>query len=258
MKELVFAATAFAGRTVLISGGTSGIGYAAAEIFLACGASVVLMGRDQVRGETALARLAGGARAVYCAGDVRLTEDCRAVVEEAVHAFGGLDILVNAAGIYAEGALEELSDTTLEELLDVNLKGTMQMTRAALPYLRAARGNIVNVASDAGLHGNYYCAAYAATKGAVVAFTRSLALETARDGLRVNAVAPADILTPLTERQLRPDLPREEQLRTMAELYPTGRIGTPEEAASVIAFLASSGAAWVTGSVYTVDGGLTA
>ena len=171
---------------------------------------------------------------------------------------GGLDILVNAAGIYAEGALEELSDTTLEELLDVNLKGTMQMTRAALPYLRAARGNIVNVASDAGLHGNYYCAAYAATKGAVVAFTRSLALETARDGLRVNAVAPADILTPLTERQLRPDLPREEQLRTMAELYPTGRIGTPEEAASVIAFLASSGAAWVTGSVYTVDGGLTA
>ncbi|EJP32186.1 KR domain protein [Selenomonas sp. FOBRC9] len=258
MKELVFAATAFAGRTVLISGGTSGIGYAAAEIFLACGASVVLMGRDQVRGETALVRLAGGARAVYCAGDVRLTEDCRAVVEEAVHAFGGLDILVNAAGIYAEGALEELSDTTLEELLDVNLKGTMQMTRAALPYLRAARGNIVNVASDAGLHGNYYCAAYAATKGAVVAFTRSLALETARDGLRVNAVAPADILTPLTERQLRPDLPREEQLRTMAELYPTGRIGTPEEAASVIAFLASSGAAWVTGSVYTVDGGLTA
>lgn len=258
MKELVFASTAFAGRTVLISGGTSGIGYAAAEIFLACGASVVLMGRDQVRGETALARLAGGARAVYCAGDVRLTADCRAVVEEAVHVFGGLDILVNAAGIYAEGALEEFSDTTLEELLDVNLKGTMQMTRAALPYLRAARGNIVNVASDAGLHGNYYCAAYAATKGAVVAFTRSLALETARDGLRVNAVAPADILTPLTERQLRPDLPREEQLRTMAELYPTGRIGTPEEAASVIAFLASSGAAWVTGSVYTVDGGLTA
>ena len=105
MKELVFSPTAFAGRTVLISGGTSGIGYAASEIFLACGASVVLMGRDQVRGETALARLAGGARAVYCAGDVRLTADCRAVVEEAVHAFGGLDILVNAAGIYAEGRL---------------------------------------------------------------------------------------------------------------------------------------------------------
>ena len=84
MKELVFASTAFAGRTVLISGGTSGIGYAAAEIFLACGASVVLMGRDQVRGETALTRLAGGARAVYyCAGDVRLTADCRAAVEEA-------------------------------------------------------------------------------------------------------------------------------------------------------------------------------
>ena len=92
----------------------------------------------------------------------------------------------------------------------------------------------------------------------MIAFTRSLALETAPDGVRVNAVAPADILTPLTERQLDPRLPREEQLRTMAALYPMGRIGTAQEAAAVIAFLASSGAAWVTGSVYTVDGGLTA
>lgn len=258
MKESVFSPTAFAGKSVLITGGTSGIGYAAAEIFRAGGASVALMGRDAARGAAACVRLGGGARAIYRAGDVRLAQDCRDVAETTVRAFGALDILVNAAGIYAEGALEELSDAALDELLDVNLKGTMRMTRAALPHLRAARGCIVNVASDAGLHGNYYCAAYAASKGAVIAFTRSLALETAPDGVRVNAVAPADILTPLTERQLDPRLPREEQLRTMAALYPMGRIGTAQEAATVIAFLASPGAAWVTGSVYTVDGGLTA
>jgi len=258
MKESVFSPTAFAGKSVLITGGTSGIGYAAAEIFRAGGASVALMGRDAARGAAACARLGGGARAIYRAGDVRSAQDCRDVAETTARAFGALDILVNAAGIYAEGALEELSDAALDELFDVNLKGTMRMTRAALPHLRAARGCIVNVASDAGLHGNYYCAAYAASKGAVIAFTRSLALETAPGGVRVNAVAPADILTPLTERQLDPRLPREEQLRTMAALYPMGRIGTAQEAAAVIAFLASSGAAWVTGSVYTVDGGLTA
>ena len=110
-------------------------------------------------------------------------------------------------------------------------------------------------ASDAGLHGNYFCAAYAATKGAVIAFTRSLALELACDHVRVNAVAPADVLTPLTERQFSPHLPREEQLREMAVHYPLGRIGSPEEIAAVIVFLASSAASWVTGSIYCVDGG---
>ena len=116
----------------------------------------------------------------------------------------------------------------------------------------------MNIASDAGLHGNYFCAAYAATKGAVVALTRSLARETACDGVRVNAVAPADILTPMTERQIAAHLPREDQLREMASLYPLGRIGTADEAAAVVVFLASPAAAWVTGSIYMVDGGLTA
>ncbi len=258
MKEHIFSPDAFAGQTVLISGGTSGIGYAAAGIFLAGGACVALMGRDARRGAAALERLAGGARARFFAGDVRRRADCCAAVAETVRAFGALGILVNAAGIYAEGALEELSDDMRADLFDTNVHGVIRLTQEALPQLRKERGNIVNVASDAGLAGNYFCAAYAATKGAVVALTRSLALETARDGVRVNAVAPADVLTPLTERQLHPQLPRADQLRAMAEPYPMGRIGTPEEAAAVIAFLASPGAAWVTGSIYTVDGGLTA
>ena len=171
---------------------------------------------------------------------------------------GALDILVNAAGVYEEGAIDHIAPQELDALIDTNLKGTIYLTQAALPCLRQTHGNIVNIASDAGLHGNYFCAAYAATKGAVIALTRSLALETAHDGVRVNAVAPADVLTPLTERQLCPYLSREDQLRKMASIYPLGRIGTAEEAAAVAVFLASSAAAWITGSVYTVDGGLTA
>ena len=169
-----------------------------------------------------------------------------------------MDILVNSAGIYREGALDDLQEETLDELIATNIKGTFHLTRAALTQLRAARGCIVNVASDAGLRGNYFCAAYAATKGAIIAFTRSLALELAYDDVRVNAVAPADVLTPLTEQQFSPLLSREEQLREMAAHYPLGRIGTAEEAAAVILFLASPAASWVTGSVYRVDGGLTA
>ena len=258
MDHTIFSANSFAGKTALISGGTSGIGLAAAEIFLVGGASVMLMGRDTTRGQAALAQLSAGENAHFVCGDVRHAVDCQRAVEETVRAFDGIDILVNSAGIYAEGALDDLMEAVLDDLITTNIKGTFHLTQAVLPHLRRARGNIVNVASDAGLRGNYFCAAYAATKGAVIAFTRSLALELARDQVRVNAVAPADVLTPLTERQLSPHLPRAEQLHEMAAIYPLGRIGTPHEAAAVIAFLTSDAASWVTGSVYCVDGGLTA
>ena len=258
MEKTVFAADAFAGKTVLISGGTSGIGLAAAETFLRAGACVMIMGRDEKRGNHALAALSAEERVHFFAGDVRSPSDCRKAVDAAVRLCGVLDILVNSAGIYMEGAAETLSAEDLDEMIDTNLKGTIYLTQAAMPHLRRAHGNIVNVASDAGLRGNYFCAAYAATKGAIIAFTRSLARETAHEHLRVNAVAPADVLTPLTERQLSPHVPRAEQLGQMADIYPMGRIGRPEEAAAVIVFLASSAASWITGSIYTVDGGLLA
>lgn len=258
METKIFSDEAFAGKTALISGGTSGIGRAAAALFLAGGARVVLMGRGAERGVRALGELAAGERTRFVQGDVRLRADCARAAQETIRAYGAIDILINSAGLYREGALDDLTEDLLEELIATNVKGTFYLTQAALPYLRVSHGNIVNVASDAGLHGNYFCAAYAATKGAVIAFTRSLALELACDSVRVNAVAPADVLTPLTERQFTPHLPREEQLRAMAAHYPMGRIGTPAEAAAVIAFLASSAASWVTGSVYCVDGGLTA
>ena len=257
MEQKIFAADAFAGKVVLISGGSSGIGLACAKLFLAGGACVALVGRDEGRGRAALVTLSEGERALFVSADVRRRADCTHVLEKTIRTFGTLDVLIHSAGIYAEGGLDDLAGDLLEDLLATNVKGVFYLTQAALPHLRETHGNIVSVASDAGLHGNYFCAAYAATKGAVIAFTRSLALELACDGVRVNAVAPADVLTPLTERQFSPILPREEQLREMAAHYPLGRIGSPEEIAAVIAFLASSAASWVTGSIYRVDGGLT-
>ena len=229
--------------TGLISGGTSCIGLEAAREFLQEGARVCLMGRSAEHGQAAVRLLqheAHGADVCFMAGDVRSKADCSRVVRETVGRFGGLDVLVNSAGIYREGALEDLREEELHDLIQYNVKGDFHLTQAALPAL------------------NYFCAAYCASKGAVVLFTRALALETAAFGVRVNAIAPGDILTPLTEAQLGTGEKREQSLQEMASVYPLRRIGTAEEAAALIVFLASARASFVTGAVYSIDGGLTA
>lgn len=262
MSGHIFASDAFAGKVALISGGSSGIGLAVAGIIAGTGGNVLLMGRDKSRGSSAIASLIDANiqpdNIAFISGDVRSANDCEQAVNEAVSLWGKMDILINSAGVYKDGAFSAISEADINDLLAINVVGTMLLIRAGLSELTKNKGCIVNLASDAGISGNYACAAYAATKGAVVALTRSLALELAGQGIRVNAVAPADILTPMTERQLTATGSREIQLSEMASIYPLGRIGTPGEAASVTAFLASEASSFVTGSIYMVDGGLTA
>ena len=142
--------------------------------------------------------------------------------------------------------------------MDTNVKGAFFTTQAALAPLKASRGSIVNLSSDAGIHGNFLCTAYCASKGAVTLFTKSLALELAPFGVRVNCVCPGDVATPMTEAQLQDAPDREETLRQMSGVYPLGRIARAEEVADIIFFLASDAASFVTGAAWSVDGGLTA
>lgn len=248
------------GKKVLLSGGTSGIGLATAEAFLAEGAKVMLVSRSSQKGKEALEKLSCfGQRVEFYPADVRKKEDCQRAVVHTDAVFQGLDILVASAGIYEEGAFSDIEEDRLRDLFDTNVFGTLFLVQEAIPFLKRRRGNIVCVGSDAGIHGNYFAAAYCATKGAITLFTRALALELASKGVRVNAVAPGDIATPMVEAQLAASqLPRKEALREMASVYPMGRIGNPEEVAALITYLASEKAAFITGAVYVIDGGLTA
>ncbi len=240
-------------KTAIITGGTSGIGLATAKIFLAHEFNCVLVGRSQTRFDSVKSQLAGNVE--FISADVRNVDDCDKIVSRAVEIFGGVNVLVNSAGIYSEGAITSVDEKTFDDIFATNVKGTFFVTRAAVGELIKSHGAIVNVASDAGIRGNYFCAAYSASKGAVVALTKSLALELASFPVRVNCVAPADIWTPLTQRQLELSGATVEDL---AQVYPLGRIGTAHEVAAAIYFLASDAASFVTGAVLTVDGGLTA
>ena len=239
-------------KTAIITGGTSGIGLATTKIFLANNFNCVLVGRSLERFKKIQPELVGNFE--FISADIRRVDDCEKIISRTVEIFGGVNVLINNAGIYHEGAITSTDEKIFDDIFATNVKGTFFMTRAAVDELIKTHGAIVNVASDAGLRGNYFCAAYSAGKGAIVAFTKSLALELASFSIRVNCVAPGDILTPLTLNQLQTSGGTVEEL---AKFYPLGRIGTPQEVAAAIYFLASDAASFITGAVLSVDGGLT-
>lgn len=250
----------FAGKVALITGGTSGIGLSTASLLLQSGARVALIGRQQEKGQSVVEGFAQyGDKICFIQGDISKTSDCQKVIEEAVQTFGRLDIVINSAGIYMEKAISEVTEEDFDQMMNSNIKGTYFICKYALPHLRQAGGGaIVNISSDAGLNGNSLCTTYCASKGAVTIFTKALALESIHDGIRANCVCPGDVDTPMVEKQLVDVVNKEEYLRDMASIYPIGRIAKPEEIAKVICFLASEGASFVNGAVWTVDGGLTA
>lgn len=241
-------------KVAIITGGTSGIGLAAAELFIKNHYKCALIGRSEQKAKAALDKL-NSDQAFYICADVSKVDDCTRVVNETVQRFDGIDVLVNSAGLYSEGAISSVDEAEFNRIFDTNVKGTFFMCRAAIEALKQTRGAIVNVSSDAGIKGNYFCALYSASKGAIIAFTKSLALELANIPIRVNCVAPGDVLTPMTEAQLKHS---GETVEDLASVYPMLRIAKPEEVAESICFLASDKASFITGTVLSVDGGLTA
>jgi NAD(P)-dependent dehydrogenase (short-subunit alcohol dehydrogenase family) len=245
----------FAGKTVVVTGGASGMGAASVRAFAAGGARVVVVDRNAA-GAQALAAEIGG---LALGGDVSQSAFANEVVAAVLHNYGRLDVLVNAAGIIKRTDVIHTSDEAWRQIFGVNVDGIFFMCRAALPHMVARRrGVIINFGSIWGDIGSAGVAAYCATKGAVHNLTRAMALDHARDGIRILAVCPGEVDTPMLASE-RAAPPTRDFLADLADrTIPVGRLAQPEEIARVVVFLASDAASYMTGALVNVDGGFTA
>ncbi len=244
----------FQDKVAVITGGASGIGAATARLMVEEGASVVIADLNEALGH-ALAERLGDEAVMFRKCDVAARADVEAMIEHAIRRFTRIDVLFNNAGIGCFGETPELDPETWAQVIAVDLNAVFYACRAAIPHMRRTGGGaIVNTASISGLAGDYGFSAYNAAKGAVVNYTRSLAIDHAKDNIRVNALCPGLIDTPLTA----PAKQMSGVLDAWLEGIPMKRAGAPEEMAKVVAFLASDDASYVTGSIVVADGGVTA
>ena len=244
------------GKVAVVTGGNAGIGEAIAKAFAREGALVVITGRRQGELDRVVSDVVKEqGKAFAVTGSVTDEPHVQETVSRAVQQFGRLDILVNNAGVGDFGKrLHEIDDATWAHVLDVNLTGVFRMTRAVLPQmLKQGKGAIVNISSIASLVGIPTSPAYAASKGALDALTRALAIDYANEGIRCNVVNPGLIDTPMAA----PLMSNPEQLDPILSHYPIRRAGKPEEVANMVLYLASDEAAWVTGGTFPIDGGMT-
>lgn len=247
----------FTGKVALVTGAASGIGRRIAERLAAEGAAVVLADRSGPAAEQAAAALAAEGRSARAVeGDVTHAADCQRMVEDATTHFGGLDVLVNSAGIGRGGPIAELPESDWDVVLDVNLKGTFLVCRAAFPALVARGGGaIINLASLAGMAASPGFGAYAASKAGVIQLTRVLAVEGAPQGIRANSLCPVWIDTPLLEGYITRTPDPAATRRQMTAMIPLGRIGSVDDVAAAALFLASDEASFITGVALPLDGG---
>ena len=247
-------------KVALITGGTSGIGEATAHLFAREGARVAITGRSDERGRKIADEISRAhERAIFIRADVRDAKQCRDAVERTVKEFGRLDILFNNAGLfYAHDALE-CSEEEWDLQIDVNLKGTFLMSKCALPGMIAqGSGVIINNSSGWGVVGGDKAVAYCASKGGVVLLTKAMAIDHGRQGIRINCICPGDVDTPMLPEDAKFRGLKWEDYLAGAANRPMGRVGTPEEIAKAVLFLASDDSSFMTGAALVVDGGGTA
>ena len=245
----------FENKVVLITGGTRGIGLATARLFAAEGARAVIVGRDTDQTTAAARKVPGRGEA----GDVSIAADCERIVARTLDLSGRLDVLVNCTGvIFRNRTVEATTEEEWDLTFDVNVKGTFLICKYAMPALRETKGCIVNVSSYVGLVGFAGASAYAASKAAILNLTRSMALDHAKEGIRVNAVCPGSVDTEMIHAAWQQFGDVEQAQKLWSEKHPLGRIATPEEVGRAILFLASEEASFITGVALPVDGGITA
>ena len=247
-------------QVALITGGTSGIGEATALLFAREGARIAITGRNEKRGHSVTeAILQAGGKAIFLHSDVRKAAECERAVRETTSTFGRLDVLFNNAGIFYPHDTLECSEQEWDEQIDINLKGTFLMSKAALPGMIAQRrGVIINNSSGWGIVGGDKAVAYCASKGGVVLMTKAMAIDHGRQGIRVNCICPGDVETPM--------LPQDAKMRGQkwgdyiagCANRPLGRVGSAEEIAKAVLFLATDESSFMTGAALVVDGGGTA
>ncbi|MBS7540066.1 SDR family NAD(P)-dependent oxidoreductase [Ancylobacter lacus] len=249
----------FVGKTCIVTGATAGIGRAVARELARQGASLLLTGRNAAAGEDLAAQLTRpAAEAVFLAADLADRAVADRLVRAALARFGRVDVLVNNAGILIDGTVEECSDAEWDRVLDINLSTAFRLSRAVLPPMRRQEaGSIVNIASDWALMGARGATPYAVSKAALAQLTRCMALDYAPQGIRVNAVCPAETDTAMI-LQGAAEGEQEARRRALAEGIPLKRIAHPDEIARVVAFVASDAASFMTGALVPVDGGTSA
>ena len=250
-------------KVALITGGTSGIGEATALLFAQEGAQVAITGRNAARGAGVAQRIAdlrpAAAQPLFVRADVSVASDCQRAVDETVRTFGRLDILFNNAGVFYPQTALECSEKEWDEQIDANLKGVFLMSKFALPILIAQKkGVIINNASGWGIVGGDHAVAYCASKGGVVLMTKAMAIDHGAQGIRVNCICPGDVETPMLPADAKMRGLKWEDYIAGCASRPLGRVGSAEEIAKAVLFLASDDSSFMTGAALVVDGGGTA
>lgn len=247
----------FHDMTVIVTGSGAGMGREAAKLFAQYGANVVVNSLSVSAKGTQEEIAAAGGNALFIQADVGQEADCRRLIDEAIRAYGRIDVLVNAAGIVVDGSVETANLDDWDRSMNTNVKSVFMLSRFAMPHLKKTRGSIVNVASVVAIKGVKNRAIYSATKGAMLALSQSMAAEYIAEGVRVNCVSPGTVLSPSLQGRIDRTEDPAAALKNFVSRQPMGRLGTSEEVAKAIVFAAGQGIGFMSGANIVVDGGMT-